>query len=71
MKYIKNFKISLVDNDYVVRGKVDYIQNDGEDDPLTGFLKQVREELIPGQTAHLEIKGFASDPVTFEISRFE
>ena len=71
MKYIKNFKIALVDDDYVVRAKVDYVQNAGEDDPLTKFIKEVEEELIPGQRAHLEIKGFDIDPITFEISRFE
>ena len=70
MKYIKNFKIALVDNDYVVRAKVDYVQNE-DNDTFREFLNQVKEELIPGQTAHLEIQGFEMEPLNFEISRFE
>ena len=64
---MKNIKISLVDNDYVVYAQVDVLLN-GADDPLTKFLQETKEKLIPGQTAHLEIEGFGKDHISFEIS---
>ena len=64
-----NFKISLIDNDYAVRAETDVTLN-GQDNPFSAFLKQVKEELLPGQTAYLEIENSDSDPVTFEISQF-
>jgi len=68
MKYIKNFQLSLVDTDFEVRTKVDYIPS-GPDDPIEKFIQESREKLVPGQTAHLEIKGFDMEPVAFKISR--
>jgi len=35
------------------------------------FLRQVREELVHGQTAYLEIEDSNTDPIMFEISQFE
>lgn len=70
MMFVKNFQLSLVDDDYVVRTKVDYIPS-GPDDPIERFIQESREKLIPGQTAHLEIKGVDMEPVSFEISRAE
>jgi len=64
-----NVKISLVDNDFVVRAKTDF-DIEGHDDPFTKFLKQIKEELLPGQTAYLEIEDSKADPITFEISQF-
>jgi len=63
-----NIKISLIDNDYVVQAKTDLIQN-GQDDTFRNFLEQVKEELVTGQTAYLEIKDPKKDSVTFEISQ--
>ncbi|MDB9822917.1 hypothetical protein OAC89_04375 [Deltaproteobacteria bacterium] len=63
-------KISLVDNDYVVRAKTD-LPKAGKDSKLEKFLKEVDEELITGKTAYLEIEGYKRGPVTFEISKFE
>ena len=62
--------IRLVDNDQVVRVNT-YLGTNGKDDPFGRFLHQIREELLPGQTAYLEIEGSGVDPITFEISHFE
>jgi hypothetical protein len=63
-------KMELVDNDHAVRAKTALAVN-GEDHPFANFLRQVREELVAGQTAYLEIEGFNMDPITFEITQFE
>jgi len=59
-------KISLVDNDYVVRAKTDFLMN-GEYEKFIQFIKEIDEELITGKTAHLEIEGLDKGPITFEI----
>ena len=65
-----NLKIALIDNDHVVRAKTD-LSEDGQDDSFRRFLSKVKEELVPGQTAYLEIEDSTADPITFEISQFE
>jgi hypothetical protein len=65
-----NLTIALIDNDHVVRAKTD-LSEKGQDDLFRKFLSQIKEELVPGQTAYLEIEDSTSDPVTFEISQFE
>ena len=65
-----SIKIELVDNDQGVRAKTDLAVN-GNDDPFRKFLRQIKEELVPGQTAYLAIEGFDADPITFEITQFE
>ena len=63
-----NIKIKLVDNDYVIRSKLDLGWMKEEAD-LKEFLREVDEELVDGMTAHLEIEGIKKDPVAFEISK--
>ena len=63
-------KIRLVDNDYVVKAKTELVNN-GIDDLLGNFVRQIKEELIEGDTAFLEIKGSDIKPVTLEICRQE
>ena len=63
-------KIALIDNDHVVRAKTDLSQN-GQDDSFRKFLCQIKEELLPGQTAYLEFEDSTTDSITFEISQFE
>lgn len=63
-------KIELVDTDHVIRAKTDLAQNGG-DDTFRKFLKQISEELVPGQTGYLEIEGSSMNPITFEISPVE
>ena len=65
-----SIKLKLVDNDYVVRAKTDLTLN-GTDDLFRDFLKSIREELLPGQTARLAIEGSNMAPMSFEISHFE
>ena len=65
-----NLTIALIDNDHVVRAKTD-LSEKGQDDLFRRFLRQIKEELVPGQTAYLEIEDSTADPITFEISQFE
>ncbi len=65
-----NMKIALIDNDYVVQAKMDLTLN-GKDETFRNFLQEIKEELLPGQTAYLEFGNSETDPITFEISWFE
>lgn len=65
-----NMKISLVDNDYSVRAKTDVDPN-GKNESFKKFFHQIKEELLPGQKAYLEIKDSGTDPITFEISHLD
>lgn len=65
-----DIKIEFIDNDQVVRAQTD-IALSGEEDPVFQFLKQLKEELLPGETAFIEIEGLETDSVTFEISYLE
>ena len=65
-----NMKISLFDNDYVVRTKTD-LNGKAKNDNLNKFFREIEEELVTGKTAYLEIEGLKKGPVTFEISKFE
>jgi hypothetical protein len=60
----------LKDNDQVVRIKTDLSMN-GHEDPFREFLQRINEEMIPGQTAYLEIEGLEKGPMKLEISHFE
>jgi hypothetical protein len=65
-----NLTIALIDTDQVVRAKTD-LSEKGHGESFRKFLRQIKEELIPGQTAYLEIEDSKTDPITFEISKFE
>ena len=65
-----NLRLSLVDNDYVVRAKTDLTLN-GNDIKFGKFFEEIKEELATGKTAQLEIEGSEMDPITFEISKSE
>jgi len=67
---MKNIKISLVDNDYVVRAETDIVMKRNSDS-FKKFMKEIREGLVPGETAHLEIAGLDRDSFAIEISRCE
>ena len=64
-----NTRIALIDNDYVVQAETDLALN-GKNETFRKFFQDIKEELLPGQTAYLEIEDSESDPITFEISRF-
>ena len=65
---MKKIKISIIDNDYVVRAETDLGRN-AKAGSFIEFLQQVDKNLIPGETAHLEIEGIKRNPITFEISQ--
>jgi hypothetical protein len=65
-----NMKIALIDNDCFVRAKTDFDPN-GKNESFKKFFHQVKEELLPGQRAYLEIKNSGTDPITFEISHLD
>ena len=67
---MNSIKIELVDNDHVVRAKTDLGIN-GIDEPLGRFVRQIKEELVAGETAFLEIEGSGMEPVTLEICHCE
>jgi hypothetical protein len=68
---MKTIRISLVDNDQVVQATKDLNLNDSTDYSFAAFIHRIREELVTGETAYLEIQGLQKDPVTFAISQFE
>jgi hypothetical protein len=65
-----NMKIALIDNDYSVRAKTDFDPN-GKNESFKKFFHQIKEDLLPGQRAYLEIKDPGADPITFEISQLD
>lgn len=64
-----SIKIALIDNDQAVRAKVDLSQN-GQDDLFGTFLRQIKQEMVAGETAYLEIEDSKTDSITYEISQF-
>ena len=67
---MNSIKIELVDNDHVVRAKAD-LDTNGMDDPFGKFVRKIKEELVTGETAFLEIEGSGMEPVTLEICHCE
>jgi len=67
---MSSIKMELVDNDYVVKAKTELVLN-GIDDSLGKFFRLIKEELITGETAFLEIEGHDMKPITLEIYRQE
>ncbi|MFH1349891.1 MAG: hypothetical protein ABII26_03050 [Pseudomonadota bacterium] len=49
---MKNIKIALVDNDYVVLTRTD-LDEEVKDDRLGQFFREIEEELATGKTAYL------------------
>ena len=67
---MRNLKMSLVDNDYVVRVKAE-LPSEENNDNFKRFFREIDEELVTGKTAYLEVEGSGPDPMVYEISRFE
>ena len=65
-----SIKLSFLNNDHVVRAETDLIA-DNTEGRLGTFLKQISEEMIPGETAHLEIEGSRLASISFEITKSE
>ena len=64
-----SIKIALIDNDQAVRAEANLSEN-GQDDTFEKFLRQIKKELVPGQTGYLEIEDSQKEIITFEISQF-
>jgi hypothetical protein len=62
--------MELLDIDHVVRAKTDLGLN-SIGDSLGKFVRQIKEELVAGETAFLEIEGSDIGPVTLEICHCE
>ncbi len=67
---MKKIKLSLVDTDYRVQAKTE-IPGNGSVDPVEAFFRKIHENLVPGQTAHLEVDGLENRRCSFEISAIE
>ena len=65
-----NLKMSLVDNDYVVRAKTE-LPSEENNNNFKKFFREIDEELVTGKTAYLEVEGSGTGSVVYEISRFE
>jgi hypothetical protein len=68
---MKTIKISLVNNDQVVQATKNLNLDESADHSVAAFIRQIREELVTGETAFLEIKGLQKDSLTFAISQRE
>ena len=60
--------ISLIDDDQMVLAKTDFFGGT-QGEVFARFLRQVNADLLPGQTARLEIDGIKSEPLCLEITR--
>jgi len=64
---MKKIKISLIDNDQTVRAKTDL--NDSKNNAFSSFIERIREELVTGETALLEIEEKNKNSLRFEITQ--
>ena len=64
---MKKVRISLIDNDFVLRAKAE-LTGDAGYAALIKLLQCFDQEFVPGEAAHLEIEGLKDYPVTLEIS---
>lgn len=64
---MNRIKMSFIDNDYAVRASAD-VAEENEKAGLSTFLEQIREELMTGDTAFLEIEGVNGRSVTLSIA---
>lgn len=65
---MKNIKMSLIDNDFSVRASADLKLDDEQNNRVTRFLERVREELVTGATAFIEIEGTGRKPVKLVVA---
>ena len=66
---MKQIKFALIDNDYAVQARESLDVDEKFNSVFARFIDQLREELVIGQTATLEIEGFAENPVSFTIAQ--
>ncbi len=66
---MKNLKISFFDSDHVEQAQAELDFGAQKGSSLAEFVNQLRQELVPGQTAYFEIEGLQKDPLEFEITQ--
>jgi hypothetical protein len=65
---MKHIKLSLIDTDQTVQAMTDLNINDKEVKHFSKFVEQLKEELVTGQTAFLEIEGVLNKPVVISLA---
>lgn len=63
-----HIKISLVDNDFITQAKTILDFDDPQSQIISKFFEQIREELMTGQSARLEIEGLRDNQFSFTIA---
>lgn len=64
---MNKIKISLINNDQTVQAKTDL--DDTQNNTLSNFIERIREELVTGETALLEIEEREKSSLRFEITQ--
>ena len=64
---MNRIKISLINNDQVVQAKTDL--DDSQNNAFSLFIQKIRDELVTGETALLEIESQEKNSLKFEISQ--
>jgi len=64
---MNKIKISLINNDQTVQAKTDL--DDTQNNMFSSFIERVREELVTGETALLEIEEQEKKSLRFEITQ--
>ena len=65
---MKNIRMSLIDNDYVIQAKTNLNANTVQNGELAKFFNRLQEELVIGETEVLTIEGLKNGPVNFRIT---
>ncbi len=61
-------KLSLIDNDFVVRANTSLDLEDKEE-KFRKFFRDIGDELVTGKVAYLEIEGPETGTLTLEVSK--
>ena len=64
---MNTFKLSLINSDQAIQARTDL--DDTQNKSLSSFLEKMKEQLVTGETALLEIEGQEETPLRFEITQ--
>jgi hypothetical protein len=67
---MENIRLELIDDDQHVRAEAE-ISEATTNDGFRAFLEKISEEIVPGESARVEVQGFKRDPLIFEVSHSE
>ena len=68
---MNQIRMSLVDNDFVIKAKTDIDINAIQNQELIKFFNLLKEELVIGETEFLTIEGLQKEPLSLRISETE